>query len=338
MSLIADLVEADPLPSELLAEMLRLCPRGQENNAFFNCLFLDKLPRELRILLSKADMADKQALGRQRQQTAGVPQADARGPGQDGDQAVPLPLLLQSQGKVMPGSLHLVRKLGGPGRSGAAQRRRRRAADPHAGPDIKQAFPRGYRCLLQHPFTSFFFACRGSQAVWPGRSAHSLLGRPPGAAAIPGLGFFLEISFDRCCFSILEVDFLTAHKLLIDPDGHALLDSTGRRFVKQLRRSPTTATVVTGFVQLYKPMAETPSSAHTTRAARAGAATAGAAIAIAASARAASAGAASAGAASAGAASAGAASAEPASKQNPTQLRAAYSRLLKEFPAAQTGD
>jgi hypothetical protein len=100
VSLITDLVEADPLPvnpymelcrrllaahqltdiqrveqlhnlpplvaqkpSELLAEMLRLCPRGQENNAFFDCLFLNKLPRELRILLSEADMADKQALG-----------------------------------------------------------------------------------------------------------------------------------------------------------------------------------------------------------------------------------------------------------------------------------
>jgi hypothetical protein len=33
------------------------------NNAFFNCLFLNKLSRELRILLSEADMADKQALG-----------------------------------------------------------------------------------------------------------------------------------------------------------------------------------------------------------------------------------------------------------------------------------
>jgi hypothetical protein len=100
VSLIADLAEADPLPSnpytvlrrrllaahqltdiqrveqlhnlpplgaqkpsELLAEMLRLCPRGQENNAFFNCLFLNKLPRELHILLSEADLADKQALG-----------------------------------------------------------------------------------------------------------------------------------------------------------------------------------------------------------------------------------------------------------------------------------
>ncbi len=30
-------------PSELLEEMLRLCPRGQENNALFSCLFLNKL-------------------------------------------------------------------------------------------------------------------------------------------------------------------------------------------------------------------------------------------------------------------------------------------------------
>jgi hypothetical protein len=48
--------------SELL-ELLPLCPSGQENNAFFNCLFLNKLPRELCILLTEAAMADKQALG-----------------------------------------------------------------------------------------------------------------------------------------------------------------------------------------------------------------------------------------------------------------------------------
>ncbi len=34
-----------------------------EKNAFFNCLFLNKLPRELHILLSEADMADNQVLG-----------------------------------------------------------------------------------------------------------------------------------------------------------------------------------------------------------------------------------------------------------------------------------
>ncbi len=50
-------------PSELLAEILRLCPRGQENSAFFNCLFFNKLPMEFCILLSEANMVDKQALG-----------------------------------------------------------------------------------------------------------------------------------------------------------------------------------------------------------------------------------------------------------------------------------
>jgi len=49
-------------PSELLAEMVRLCPTGEENNNLFNYLFLSKLPRELRVLLSEADMTDKQAL------------------------------------------------------------------------------------------------------------------------------------------------------------------------------------------------------------------------------------------------------------------------------------
>jgi hypothetical protein len=49
-------------PSELLAEMLRICPRGEENSVFFNCHFLQKLPRELRVLLSEADMADKRLL------------------------------------------------------------------------------------------------------------------------------------------------------------------------------------------------------------------------------------------------------------------------------------
>jgi hypothetical protein len=41
-----------------------LLAQGPEsNNAFFNCLFLNKLPRELCILLSEADTGDKQALG-----------------------------------------------------------------------------------------------------------------------------------------------------------------------------------------------------------------------------------------------------------------------------------
>ncbi len=156
-------------------------------------------------------------------------------------------------------------------------------------------------------------------------------------------------------FPILGVDFLRAHKLLIDPEGHALLDSTGRRLAGQLLRSPPTATVVVGFVQPYKLMVESfSSSAHNAGAASARAASTGAASAGAASTGAASAGAASAGAASAGpvsaagewAASAAAdvnlpsglstaalRAAKPAGKHTPAQMKAAYSRLLDNFPA-----
>ncbi len=49
-------------PSELLAEMLRICTRGEENLDFFNCHFLRKLPRDLCVLLSEADMAGQLVL------------------------------------------------------------------------------------------------------------------------------------------------------------------------------------------------------------------------------------------------------------------------------------
>ncbi len=49
-------------PSELLAEMLRLCPRGQENSLFFTYLFLHRLPRELRVLLTDVDHNDRRLL------------------------------------------------------------------------------------------------------------------------------------------------------------------------------------------------------------------------------------------------------------------------------------
>jgi hypothetical protein len=131
-------------------------------------------------------------------------------------------------------------------------------------------------------------------------------------------------------FPILGVDFLRAHKLLIDPEGHALLDITGRRLTGQLLRSPPTATVVVGFVQLYKPMAESfSSSAHTAGAASAGAASAGPVSA---------AGEWAASAAAdvklpSGLSVAALSAAKPAGKQNPAQMRVAYSRLLDEFPA-----
>ncbi len=166
-------------------------------------------------------------------------------------------------------------------------------------------FPCGHRCFLQHPSTSFFSTCHGLEAVWPGR-------------------FFLEISICRCRFSYFGHRFLRAHKLLIDLVDHTLLDSTGRGFAGQLRRSPPRATVVIGFVQPYKPMAESSSSAHTAGTARAGAASAARERAASAAADVKLPSGLSAVALSAGRA---------ASKQNPAQLRAAYSCLLDKFPA-----
>ena len=49
-------------PSELLASMVRACPRGQEDSLFFRYLFLHRLPRELRVLLADMEMDDRRAL------------------------------------------------------------------------------------------------------------------------------------------------------------------------------------------------------------------------------------------------------------------------------------
>jgi hypothetical protein len=51
-------------PSGLLAVMLELCPRGHETSPFFGYLFLQCLPREIRVLLAEEDMADMRALAK----------------------------------------------------------------------------------------------------------------------------------------------------------------------------------------------------------------------------------------------------------------------------------
>jgi hypothetical protein len=45
-------------PSDLMAAMLEICPRGEEKTDLFACLFLQWLPREIRILLADADHKD----------------------------------------------------------------------------------------------------------------------------------------------------------------------------------------------------------------------------------------------------------------------------------------
>jgi hypothetical protein len=46
-------------PSELMAA---ICPRGEEKTDLFTCLFLQQLPREIRILLADADHKDPKLL------------------------------------------------------------------------------------------------------------------------------------------------------------------------------------------------------------------------------------------------------------------------------------
>jgi hypothetical protein len=52
-------------PSQLMASMLEVCPRGAEKCILFLCLFLRRLPRELRVLLARADHSDLKGLAEQ---------------------------------------------------------------------------------------------------------------------------------------------------------------------------------------------------------------------------------------------------------------------------------
>jgi hypothetical protein len=52
----------DRKPSVLLAEMLEFCPAGESSTAVFAFFFLQRLPREIRVLLSEDDPADMRAI------------------------------------------------------------------------------------------------------------------------------------------------------------------------------------------------------------------------------------------------------------------------------------
>jgi hypothetical protein len=186
------------------------------------------------------------------------------------------------------GSLYLVGKLSGPGRL--------------------NALPTGQLIhMLDQIFNRRFLVDTGaSYSILPHHSSLPATGPKlfgPAGQLIPCWGdrlvqlpfqnqdFSWKFLLADVAFPILGVDFWRAHKLFIDPERHALLDSTGRRFAGQLRRSLPTARVVVSFVQPYKPMVESSFfSAYTAGAASDGAASAGAASTGAANAGAASAG------------------------------------------------
>jgi hypothetical protein len=52
----------DRKPSEMMAAMLEMCPRGEEKTNLFACLFLQRLPREIRVLLSRVDHKEPKLL------------------------------------------------------------------------------------------------------------------------------------------------------------------------------------------------------------------------------------------------------------------------------------
>jgi hypothetical protein len=106
--------------------------------------------------------------------------------------------------------------------------------------------------------------------------------------------------------------------MLIDPTGHALLDSTGRQLTSLTRPCPPTATMVVGLVQPYSPTWVISSPAHTSRPAITGVASSSPHTAEPASAR---------------SVLSSAHAARPASKLGPAQARAAYSHLLEQFLA-----
>jgi hypothetical protein len=60
------LAKVEPLggrrPSDLLNDMLELCPKGEESTSFFCYLFLQRLPREIRVLLAEEDLANMWAV------------------------------------------------------------------------------------------------------------------------------------------------------------------------------------------------------------------------------------------------------------------------------------
>ena len=49
-------------PSEMLASMMEMCPRGEEKSAFLAYFFLQRLPVEVRILLAEDDQTDLRQL------------------------------------------------------------------------------------------------------------------------------------------------------------------------------------------------------------------------------------------------------------------------------------
>ncbi len=101
---------------------ISLCRQGQENNDLFNYQFLNKLPRELWVLISEADMQDKQVLGARAysfaahyQKLSNDAAAAAAAVSLDDPEDKPVLAAVSSQRQGLCRPQHLVRKLSSPG-------------------------------------------------------------------------------------------------------------------------------------------------------------------------------------------------------------------------------
>jgi hypothetical protein len=148
-------------PSELLAEMLRLCPRGQENSLFFTYLFLHRLPRELRVLLTDVDHNDRRLLSERADQLwahyakhSHSTMACIEGASSDEDGGSVAAIRRQGPGgRNLGGKTHL--RKGGSAPVGGAASANRQQQRPQ-----RQQSAEGWLCWYLHTFRDQANACR----------------------------------------------------------------------------------------------------------------------------------------------------------------------------------
>jgi hypothetical protein len=148
-------------PSELLAEMLRLCPRGQENSLFFTYLFLHRLPRELRVLLTDVDHHDRRLLSERADQLwahyakhSHSTMACIEGVSSDEEEGAVAAIRRQGPGGKFPGGKPRLRK-GGSTPGGGAPSANRQQQRPQ-----RQQAADGWLCWYHHTFGDQANACR----------------------------------------------------------------------------------------------------------------------------------------------------------------------------------
>jgi hypothetical protein len=144
-------------PSDLMAAMLEICPRGEEKTELFACLFLQRLPRELRILLARADHKDPKALAEEADNLWGMHMTPSE------------QLAAVSIADVPEGELAAVRAAADAGRGRGSRGRRGRGGQrqPTESQASKEARAAAGLCIKHWRFGEQAFSCT-PPCSWPG--------------------------------------------------------------------------------------------------------------------------------------------------------------------------